>query len=413
MSSFSSPSPSPVPSTTTPTWAYFDTIAEAGADWDAAAPRENIFLQRPYLQILEDFPPLGMRFGYLVFYVGDQPAGVAYCQIKRFKGDDNINETEHNPENPCFFNVLGKWIKRWVAGKVSSEILICGNMLLTGEHGMYFNPKLFTVETFAPVLEKALDATISLLEKRGQKLPVILIKDILPAQVGLDRFFTTHDFFRFEIQPNMIFSHSFANFEDYLGHMSKKYRTRTKRAFKKGTQLERKELDLMEIKSELPKIYHLYREIATNSGFNMVDLNEQYLPTLKERLGDDFQLFAYYLEGKLVAFFSIIHNVNDMEAHFLGYEKSLNHDHQIYLNILYDIAKTGISAGKKEIIFARTALEIKSSIGATAEPLYCYLRHQNNLANKFTGTLLEYLKPIENWTPRHPFKHGADDEEDI
>jgi hypothetical protein len=140
----------------------------------------------------------------------------------------------------------------------------------------------------------------------------------------------------------------------------------------------------------------------------MVDLNEQYLAALKKDLGEHFQMFAYYLDGKLVAFYTTIQNHDELEAHFLGYEKALNHDYQLYLNILYDIVSLGIASKSKQIVFARTALEIKSSVGAVAHDLLCYLRHQNSVANKFVPTILDYLKPVEEWLPRHPFKgdHG-------
>jgi hypothetical protein len=36
----------------------------------------------------------------------------------------------------------------------------------------------------------------------------------------------------------------------------------------------------------------------------------------------------------------------------------------LYLNMLYDMIAYSINKGFKEIIFARTALEIKSSVGA-------------------------------------------------
>ncbi|MEO6038321.1 MAG: GNAT family N-acetyltransferase, partial [Saprospiraceae bacterium] len=75
-----------------------------------------------------------------------------------------------------------------------------------------------------------------------------------------------------------------------------------------------------------------------------------------------------------------------------------------YLNILYDIVRLGLETGCSTIVFARTALEIKSSIGATAHSLWCYVRHQNGLVNNFTATILDYLKPVEVWQPRHPFR---------
>jgi hypothetical protein len=123
---------------------YFRSIEAAGRDWDIAAPAHDIFLQREYLAILESNPPVGMRFGYLVFYRGDAPVGVALCQIKFFKGDDNINELEQPAKEPCFFGGLAKWFKRWVAGKMAADILICGNMLLTGEHGYWFDYQKIT-----------------------------------------------------------------------------------------------------------------------------------------------------------------------------------------------------------------------------------------------------------------------------
>jgi hypothetical protein len=140
----------------------------------------------------------------------------------------------------------------------------------------------------------------------------------------------------------------------------------------------------------------------------MVDLNEYYLLALKRDMGRHFRMCGYYQGDHLLAFYTTICNGVEMEAHFIGYDKALNHDLQLYLNCLYDMVRQGFEAGCKTIVFARTALEIKSSVGAVAHDLLCYVRHQNALVNTFTGTILEYLKPVEEWVPRHPFKeeHG-------
>ncbi|MDX1913825.1 MAG: hypothetical protein SFV22_20175, partial [Saprospiraceae bacterium] len=96
---------------------FFRSIEAAGQDWDQAAPAQDLFLQRSYLSVLESAPPQGMRFGYLVFYKNDTPVGVAHCQIKYFKGDDNIAELNVPSKDPCFFGGLAQWFKRWIAGK--------------------------------------------------------------------------------------------------------------------------------------------------------------------------------------------------------------------------------------------------------------------------------------------------------
>lgn len=387
-------------------YVLFRSIEAAGQDWESAAPENNIFLRRSYLSVLEANPPIGMRFAYLVFYAGDKPAGVALCQIKYFKGDDNINDLQQNVEkDPCFFTALGNWLKRRVAGMVAADILICGNMLLTGEHGYYFNPQYIKAQDAALLLEKALNDTVEALGKEGIKIPAILIKDVAPERNHHRQYFAEKGYTEFDIQPNMVLDLSpFASFDAYLASMTTKYRTRAKRAFKKLEGIEKKELSVAEVQRELPRIYALYKEVAKNAGFNMVDLNEHYLLALKKDFGEHFRIFAYYQDGQLLAFYTTIRDQQNMEAHFLGYDKALNHELQLYLNCLYDIIRTGFECGCQEITFARTALEIKSSVGAVAHDLYCFLRQQNSIANHFTSTVLDYLKPVETWEPRHPFK---------
>jgi Acetyltransferase (GNAT) domain len=386
-------------------YTLFRSIHEAGFDWDAAAPPDNIFLQRPYLAIVESNPPLGMRFGYLVFYQAKVPIGVALCQIKYFKGDDNIADLEAPRKEPCFFNGLALWFKKWVAGKAAADILICGNMLLTGEHGYWFDDQKISKKLAMTHLEKALDEVVDTLGKEGIKMPVILVKDIdEPQQQTQGALLIDKGFTEFLIQPNMVLELPFQDFEEYISAMSTKYRTRAKRAFKKSESLERRELSLQDIEQELPRIYELYKEVANNAGFNMVDLNQYYLLALKKDLPDHFRMFGYFIEGKLVAYHTTIKNHHEVEAHFLGYDKGLNHELQLYLNCLYDMVRIGLSYQSHRIIFARTALEIKSSVGAEAHDLWCYLRHQNSIANRFAGRILEYLKPVEEWIPRRPFK---------
>jgi len=385
-------------------FSFFRSIDSAGQDWDTAAPGKDIFLQRPFLRVMEANPPLGMRFGYLVFYQNDSPIGVALCQIKYFKGDDNISDLNVPRKDPCFFGGLAQWFKKWVAGKAAADILICGNMLITGEHGYYFNPQKVRPAEAIEVLEKALNLIVENLGREGERMPVILVKDIAPVNEQQTKVLLKKGFTEFDIQPNMVLELPYQDMDAYLNAMSTKYRTRAKRAFKKLDGIERRELSLLEIQQELPTIYRLYRDIANNAGFNMVDLNQHYLPALKRDLGEHFRMFAYYLDGQLTAFYTTIKNHDELEAHFLGYEKALNHDFQLYLNILYDIVKIGIETGCKRIVFARTALEIKSSVGAVAQELCCFLRHQHTVANKFVPTILDYLKPIEEWHPRHPFK---------
>jgi predicted N-acyltransferase len=392
-------------------FAVFRTIEAAGCDWDAAAPRQDFFLQRPYLAILEANPPKGMRFAYLVFYKADKPVGVAVCQIQHFNAGENIQKPAETAAKRCFFTSLGAWFKRWVAVKASAELLVAGNLLLSGEHGYYFDPEAVGAQEIPSMLEDGWQEVVRLMESEKLKVPVILLKDVHTQRQAIAQELVPKGFIEFEIQPCMQMALPFENFDAYLAAMSTKYRTRAKRAFKKAAGIEKKELHLPEIQEEGAAIYHLYAAIAHNAGFNMVNLNPDYLTALKRELGPQFRMFAYYEQEKLIAFYTIIRNGDEIEAHFLGYDRELNHDRQLYLNILYDIVRLAIESGAHSINFARTALEIKSSVGAEPLPLYCYLRHENPLKNRVTGRLLDYLNPVEVWRQRHPFKSGGEHED--
>ena len=79
----------------------------------------------------------------------------------------------------------------------------------------------------------------------------------------------------------------------------------------------------------------------------------------------------------------------------------------MYLNILYDIIKIGFDQKCRSVVFARTALEIKSSVGAEPHEMYWYLRHRNKVSNRFLSQIVDYLNPKDDWVQRKPFKNQA------
>ena len=124
-------------------------------------------------------------------------------------------------------------------------------------------------------------------------------------------------------------------------------------------------------------------------------------------MGDDFQLNAYFNEEeKMVAFYTTIKNGQEIEAHFLGFDKDVNRDYHVYHNILLDIIDVAIKLRSDRIIFARTGTEIKSSVGAVGTDMYCYLKHRKKFQNAILPTLTKFLNTKEVWEKRNPFKNG-------
>ena len=100
----------------------------------------------------------------------------------------------------------------------------------------------------------------------------------------------------------------------------------------------------------------------------------------------------------------LIQNKKTLETYFLGYDSEHQYSNQLYLNMLYDMLKFGIENRFKTIIYARTAMEIKSSVGAEAKPMLVYLKHTNAIMNALLKQIFKLMNPSQDWEPRHPFK---------
>jgi hypothetical protein len=57
-----------------------------------------------------------------------------------------------------------------------------------------------------------------------------------------------------------------------------------------------------------------------------------------------------------------------------------------------------------KVYMSRTALEIKSSVGAVSEQMFCYIKHTKPFYNSNIHRILDTLVPVEQWVPRSPFK---------
>jgi len=375
----------------------YSAIQEAEHKWSEACPANNDFLSTAYLQFLENHPPRGLSYKYLVFTKGEQVVGIAICQLVQLK----IRDALSNPNLPNYQQKVNDWILK--LGNMNA--IICGNLLLTGDYGSAFDSAIPVADQYQ-LLHKGMEQLNLYLKKQNHHTSLLILKDVPTPKQLVAKSTLGKPFNEFAFQPNMVLSirPDWQQFEDYLAAMTSKARTRAKRAFKLGKPLEKKEFTLDLLDAFLPKIDQLYKAIADKAGFNVVYLSGAYFRAFKAHFPNRFRIFGYFLEGELVAFYTTFKNHEELEAHYLGFDEQNNRQYQIYLNILFDIIKVGIQSEVAHINFARTALEIKSSVGAQPEALYYYGKHTNPLKNHIFSPVLSYFQPKVEWTPRNPFK---------
>ncbi|MCW3168558.1 peptidogalycan biosysnthesis protein [Chryseobacterium sp. 09-1422] len=366
-------------------------MSEIPSDWNAVIGQHNIMLSKEYFETLETSSPENMDCFYVGFFSADELIGGALFQYLNFIEHKTFQKDE------VFCDV-----KNFVAKKFSKNVMILGNNMLTGQNGFYFDASKITIGQVIPLLDEAVQD----MQRQEGKTSLIIYKDY---QASFVKYFQGKDhqsFYRFSVQPNMMLrlKENWLTFEDYLNAFSTKYRTRAKTAKKKIVGIEKSEMNLDQIKNHQKEMNLLYQNVAENAPFNTFFLTENHFESMKESLKENFKVFGYYLNAKLIGFYTLILNGKDIDTYFLGYDKGLQKEKQIYLNMLLDMVEFGIDKKFNRIIFGRTALEIKSTIGAQPVEIFGLIKHNNSLINLFMEKIFTSLNPVVEWTQRKPFK---------
>jgi predicted N-acyltransferase len=280
-----------------------------------------------------------------------------------------------------------------------------GNSMLSGQNA-YAVSSTASIPQVLQALSVAADELKAIFKNKGIDMHLTSFKDFHTSEVGNFRMPAFKDNLRFSVQPNMVLtlSNEWKTEQDYVNAMSKKYRTQFKRSRTKAKGIEKRELGLEEIKEQEDKLQELYLHVASNAPFNSFFLPKNHFSVLKEKLLADFMLFGYFMDGQLIGFKTMISNGNVLDTYFLGYDDTIQKEKMLYLNMLYDMTSHAIHNGFSKIIFGRTALEIKSSIGAKPEEIIGLMKHSNKTINRFLPFFFNYLEPKTVWQERNPFQ---------
>ncbi len=377
------------------TFKIHNRISQLPTTWNQVAS-SNAFLQTQYLSVLEASAPVNMQCFYISIYEKETHIGVALAQYLEVGKLESFGDRD---------SCLKTKIRNFIFRNFASHVLFLGNNMITGQNGYAFNKEI-DFECISDLLLQCSEAIIAYFKKQNITIHIVSFKDFYQdCSIELKK----HSFsniFEFNVQPNMIFEldPQWKTAEDYINSLAKKYRDQYKRSHKKFEGIEVRELSYNEIVLHEERIHELYHYVAKNAPFNTFFLAKHHFSTFKKQCGHQFRLCGYFFEGKLVGFHTLLLNGKTLETYFLGYDDHVQKEKMLYLNMLYNMTEFGIQNQFEEIIFGRTALEIKSSIGAKPVTMSGFIFHSNKLINRYIGKIFEKLEPPIEWQQRHPFK---------
>lgn len=375
----------------------YNSITKVPQDWNTLVAHD-ILLNTQYLKALEDASPSNIKLYYLGVFNNTELIGVAIIQHVQLYLKDMFRATKAS----CFKEFLKQNISKVLKGNV----LVLGNLTHTGQHALFF--KNISIREFYTQVFKGISELKFLIKKeKGKTIRVVMTKDFfIDDKILHNDFLLREKLHKVAVQPNMIMlvKQGWNNNEDYVAAMHKKYRTRFKRAKKKLNGIVCKEMNVEAIKTNSKTLHNMYLNVSKNAKFNTFILPKNHFYTFKKTLKENFKVFGYYLDDKLVGFYTLILNNNYLETYFLGYDTAHQYKNQLYLNMLYDMANFAIEQQFKEIVYARTAMEIKSSVGAKPKEMFIYLKHTNSVFNAILKQIFKLMNPSQDWIERHPFK---------
>lgn len=363
--------------------------------WDLLS-RNNVFLSKKYLEALEKAAPTNMTCHFIGVFRGNELVAIALSQFLDLNSID------------CYGNknqIKQLSLKNYLFKNYSSRILVMGNNMLSGQNA-YAVSSTAKIPRVLHTLSQAADELKVIFKNKGIHIHLTTFKDFQTSEVEDFRMPSFKDDLRFSVQPNMVLSirDEWKSEQDYVNAMSKKYRAQFKRSRTKAKGIEKKELGLDEIIAQEDKLQELYLHVASNAPFNTFYLPKHHFSVLKEKLQSAFMLIGYFMDEQLIGFKTMIKNGDVLDTYFLGYDDSIQKEKMLYLNMLYDMTSHAIQTGFSKIIFGRTALEIKSSIGARPEEMVGLMKHSNKMINRFLPFFFNYLEPKTVWQERNPFQ---------
>jgi hypothetical protein len=360
------------------------------ARWDALTAQHSLFLSRNYLRVLEEAGPENMRQRYAMIFRGREPVAAVAAQCVAVSAARVRKIPRHEK--------LAAALER-----VQERMLVCGNLLSWGMHGVAFAPG----EDAAALWPAVAEALYRL--RRADKLSgdanLVMIKDVSDEHdagvAALSRF----SYRPLETDPDMVLEISprWGSYEDYLSGLTSKYRKAAKQIEKDVEAAGCRVEELSDVGRHAETLHGLYMQTHRNARLRLVTLPPAFIPTLAARLGDGMRCTVVRRGEELLGFVTTVRDGETAVGYYIGFDREANADFPIYLRLLQAVVADAIRLGCRRLSLGRTALEPKARLGARPAPMRVWMRHRIPALNVVVRGLLHTVSH-EEAPERNPFK---------
>lgn len=394
----------------------FTSATELMEDWPRAKREDDFWLKPEVLSFLLNQPQGITTEPLLVENISDGRKILLTAQTFYFNAGGQVSDAAKGETS-------GFDLRRRLLSPFSFRVLCLGQLLVSGNYCSAGLDKLTATEA-SDLLPAIADALMG----RRHSYAGAIIKDLYAVGEETPRMLRTKGFYPLPADPRLavnILPH-WMGMDDYLTDLKSKYRVRYRRARGKLEGLTRRRLSPEEVGCYRERLFELYKCTAAGSDFNAVALTPEYFPWLASVVNQEqlhgglvgaavgliaeqeetpSRIDGYFTSsGKLVGFTSTISNGKTLHAHYLGMEDAYKTSHHLYHNMLFDLLEQAIEGDFTTLDYARTAPEIKTSVGAVAEEPAVLLKARSGVLNRLVPLFATAVYKQMKWTARNPFR---------
>jgi hypothetical protein len=363
------------------------------AHWDTVTSHNSLFLSRRYLRVLEDAGPENLQQRYAIIFSGPEPVAAVVGQSVTV----SIGRLRKKPGS-------GKGGAR--LERLAEKILVCGNLLSWGMHGISFSPNHDPTLLWPGVAEAIY--RLRRADKLSGDTDFVMVKDIPNTHASGASALSIFSYRELETEPNMVLeiSPAWRNYDDYLASLTSKYRKQAKQIEKEVAAAECRveEIGSEDVARHAEQLHALYLQTHRNARLRLVTLPVTFLPTLAARLGNDMRFTVVKQGEQLLGFVTTVRDGETAVGYYIGFDRKANADFPIYFRLLQAVVDHAIKLGCRRLSLGRTALEPKARLGARPDPLRIWIRHRIPMLNVVVRALLHTISDHDEPTERHPFK---------
>jgi len=377
-------------------FALADAVAMLNPEhWDALTVSASVYFGRDYLQALEASLPGNLRPHYAIVYRDAKPVAAVVAQSVDVRGDALPRQR-------------AKTAIRRPLSRLKERILVCGNLLSWGSHGVAFAADEDAVQVWPGVAEALY--RIRRADKLLGETSLVWVKDLSPEAHATAAPLARFQYRAFETEPNMVLplKAEWTSFEDYLLSLKSAYRSSIKKVRKDfdeaGFIMER--LDAVGVANARDTIHGLYHQVHDNQKFRLATLHENYIPQLAKIFGNAFRThLARDGAGRAVGFITTLKDRDGAIGYYIGFDKAAaTAGAPIYLRLLQQTIEDAIALEARWLSLGRTALHPKAQLGAKPVPVRGHIRHRVPAMNALMHALVNFMPEPDQAPERSAFK---------